>query len=290
MFKKVIFGLILFGMGCGTGWYIQKRISYNPEHAINVIQNQPGLTWRLKYFSSGQYSLGGRDGLWVTRFKPRYTGIMAYVLFHKKNTGQSYLLLTLQERVVNQKTLIVCEPPTGFFNGEYVSSIPHLIAEAAERKIEKQYKLGIKNIDQRKIYNDLIYQYNKDNRNEMTRNGYKMDVNLQETAYREIEEEAGLDIRQLQKDGFSLSQTLLGEIETPDVYTSIRRIDIFGDSLPPLKKRDNEEVRHNEWVLTSNIDLKERVVKTSRGTFPLKPYDQVIESVKQIMYTLSEKL
>lgn len=277
--KPIIFSPILLGMGYGMGSFNEKRTSSDPAHAVSVIQNQPGLTWKLKYFSSGQYSQGGRDGLWVTRFKPRYTGIRAFVVFHEKKTGQSFLLLTLQERVINKQKTIVCEPPMGFYNGTYASSIPHAVTESAEREIEKQIKLG-NTPNQKKIYSEMSMQYKKESSDSKS---YQVDANLQETALREIEEEAGLNLKQLQSSGFSLHQIVMAEDETPDFYASIRRLDITGDALPTLKKRNNDEVMHNEWIPLSNIDLQTGMVKTSKGTYPLKPYDKVIECTQQII-------
>lgn len=283
---KVAIVSTVFGSGYFAGKTIQRKESETPEHAINVIQNQDNLTWRLKYVSSGKYSSdGGRDGLWVTRFKPRFTGTMVFVVFKDKTSGQSYLLLTTQERVVNQQKIKVCEPPIGFFNGEYVSSVPHVVSEMAERSIEKSHGMGLKPVSQKEIYNQLMQQYNA---GLIPKDDYNVDKNLQETAIREVREEAGLNVLELQDKGFTVSQKILGEIDNPNVYSSVRQIEIVGDVLPQLKKINNDEVSHNEWVLISDIDLQKKVVKTSKGEFPLKSYDDVVKYTTEIILNISQ--
>jgi len=279
--KRIFTVSVIFGTGYYAGKYTEQTISNEPAHAVNVLQNQPELTWKLKYFSAGKYGQGGRDGLWVTRFKPRYTGTAAYVVFHERETGKDYLLLTVQERIVNKQKIKVCEPPIGFFNGEYPSSIPHVVAEAAEREIEKQIQLGTRMVKYSEIYSHFMNEYSV---GKLSNEPYKTDSNLLQTAYREIKEEAGLDILALQNEnGVTISHEIIDERETPDVYSVIRKIHITGDKLPTIAKRNNDEIKHNEWVAFENINLSTKTVKTAEGEFPIKPRDRVYEDIQKIL-------
>ncbi len=283
LMKKTVTMSVILLTGYCIGKYSEQRTSNQSGYAVNVIQNQPDLSWRLKYFPAGNFSEGGRDGLWVARFKPRYTGTAVYVVFHEQQTNKNYLLLTVQERVINGQKVSVCEPPTGFFNGQYPSVIPHVVSESSEREIENQINLG-KQPNYTQIYLHFMNEYAL---GKLPKEPYIIDQNLLQTAYREIKEEAGLDIPDLQKEkGIIVSQKIIDELETPEVYSIIRQIDITGDKLPTLVPKDNDEVKHNEWIPLQNINMDTKTVKTSSGIFPLKPYDKVYEDMKILLSTL----
>lgn len=284
--------ILVIALGFGVGFYaggnLEHKTASTSEYAVHVLQNQPDLTWRLKYFPANAFAGTGRDGLWVSRFKPRYTGTDVYVIFRQKRTRQSYVLLTLQNRVIDNEKVIVCEPPAGFFNGEYPSSIPHIVAESAEREIETQVALGNKNINQEAIYQNYMQKYINGEFSEEERAPYETDKNLIETAYREVKEEAGLDIPVLEKQvGITMTHKIIDELETPSVYAIIRRIDIQGDKLPDLIPKNNNEIVHNEWVRIQDIDIVNMTVHTSKGIYPIKPRDKIPENLAKLVKELN---
>ena len=280
-----IFTLFVLGIGLYLRKLYKKRKITSLEQAVNIIQNQPCLTWRPKYFSSGNSNGNSRDGFWVTRFKPIHMGAIAYVIFYEKSSNQSYLLMTLQNRIINKKSVLVCEPPGGFYNREYSSNIPHSISEASEKEIEKQIKLNKKNVNCQVIYNYFTKRYNQ---GYLSKEAYQVDDNLWATAYREISEETGLNIKIIKKnDLFAVSEFIIGEIDQPEIYISIRQINISGEHLIALPKKNNDEIMHNEWIKIQNIDLEKNSVKTSKGIYLLNPNNKISYTTKILINNLT---
>lgn len=268
-------------LGFFVGKFCEKRKGNTIEHAVNVIQNQPQLSWRPKYFGLKKTNGKNRDGFWVTRFKPKHIGVIAYVIFHQKQHDQFYLLMTLQNRSINHKLITVCEPPGGFYNGEYASKIPYFVSESAEREIERQINQGNKNIKYKTIYTHFMKKFNL---GELPKVDYQMDANLWETVYREIEEEAGLSIKNLQKNrSFTILENIVGEFDTPETYTSIRKIHITGNKLISLIAKNNDEIIYNQWIKVQDINVHNNTVKTDRGIFPLSPYSNICHDIKTIL-------
>src|SRR5690348_9309391 len=92
-----------------------ERKLQDPQRAMGVVlENQD--TWRPEYHLTSKGS--PRHGAWITLFKPSSISTAVFIVFNNTSSNRTYILETLQHRVVDGKKTIVCEPPAGFFNGE----------------------------------------------------------------------------------------------------------------------------------------------------------------------------
>ena len=114
---------------------------------------------------------------------------------------------------------------------------------------------------------------------------YVEDRDLWQTAYREVQEEAGLDIQELDVNAhYRVSKSLYGEIDVPKFYVSIRLVHIVGSEAPVLAKIVGDEVVAAEWVPLDNFDLTNKQVATTVGKFIIKPF--VSQSTERLVNEL----
>lgn len=272
----------------GGGYYVGQTITAkkvqvklkDQQHALRVVlENQP--TWRTHYHQINNAQSFERKGAFISIFQPRFTGCIVYVVFHNTKDGKTYLLQTVQDRVVDGKEKRVAETPAGFYNGEYFSPDAHVVTEDAERTIERAFNLK-KPITANSAYADAMERFKN---NKLPQDEYTQDKNLWETADREAHEEAGIAIPELEKDAnYKVVRSLLDEIDSPKAYVSIRLVTISGSEMPKLAKLVGDEVVTAEFVPLENFDLKTKKVSMSTGVFEIKPF--VLDSTASLVEKL----
>lgn len=279
---------LLFSAAFGGGYYLGQTTTAkkfetklnDPQRAMGVVlENQN--TWHIQFHPANNGQPFGRSGAYVSVFQPRFTGSITYVVFNNTSNGKTYMLQTVQQRVVDGKEKIVTEPPAGFYNGEYTSSLPHVVAEDAERSIERGFNLG-KPLPAGTAYADAMDRYKA---GKLPHDEYVKDKNLWQTSYREVAEETGLDIAKLEGDTqYKIDRSLYDEIDIPRAYVSIRVVKISGPEIPKLAKLVGDEVISAEFVPLENFDLKTKKVATSTGDFEIKPF--VFDSTESLVTKL----
>jgi len=278
-----VYSTLLFSAVFSGGYYVGQTISTkqfekklsDPKYAMSVILSKQN-TWRTQFHEAN--NTNGRNGAFVSIFKPRFTGAITFVAFKNTTNDKTYILQTIQARVVDGKEMTVCETPAGYYNGAYLSSIPHAVAENAERNIQKQFKLG-KPMAHSLAYNEAMRKFNEGH---LPVQGYTEDKNLWETSFREVKEETGLDIEKLKLDpSFIITQHLHSEIDIPEEYNSVRLINVSGPNMPVLERLIGDEVISAEWVPLENFDLETKLVSTSKGSFAIKPF--VLKSTESVV-------
>lgn len=234
-------------------------------------------SWRPQYHPAAGEA--GRPGAYVSLYASRFSTAATYIIFQNTKTNEKHLLQTLQERVINGKKVTVIEPPSGFFNGPFdETKLPHVVVENAERKIETQFQMG-KPIRFSDAYNETRQKLQS---NQLTLGKYTVDKNLWQTAGRETKEETGLDLEQLERDPkYKVSKSIIGDIEVPSTYMSIREVVIQGETIPPLAALDGDEVLHASWVALKDFDLSNNTVKTANGILPIKP--EVLDFTRMVV-------
>jgi 8-oxo-dGTP pyrophosphatase MutT (NUDIX family) len=259
-----------------TGYYFGTCYpSYNTS--LSTLSKHQ-KTYRIQQHRINTDRANGRDSLWVSIFKPRYTGAGALVIVRDAGTDEDYLLITRQDRVVDGQRAIVVEFPSGFHNGPYNSNIPHAVAEVAEREIDRKSHLG------------LAPNHNEEYRkaNERYQNGeiptdiYVEDSSLKETAYRETLEEAGLDLKRFEdQEGNEFKINPVDCIDVPNAYVQIYLITFRHQGIPQLKKIPGDEVLESTWVNLNKVDLEKRTMRLPSGTYRIKP--EVFPAIKKVV-------
>lgn len=285
--KLLASSALLFSAACG-GYYLGQTTTAkkfeaklnDPQRAMGVVLANQN-TWRTQFHTADTGQPFGRSGAYVSVFQPRFTGSITYVVFNNTSNGKTYMLQTVQQRVIDGKEKTVTEPPAGFYNGEYTSSLPHVVTEDAERSIEKGFSLG-KPVSASLAYADAMDRYKA---GKLPHDEYLKDKNLWQTSYREVAEETGLDITKLEGDAkYKIDCSLLDEIDIPRAYVSIRLVKILGPEMPKFAKLVGDEVISAEFVPLENFDLKAKKVATSTGVFEIKPF--VFDSTESLVTKL----
>ena len=230
----------------------------------------------------------GRSGAYVSIYPTKNIGAAIYIVVDDTING-SKVLLTIQERIINKKSELVAEPPIGFFNDSLPSnsSVTASEMEFIERKTTKLFQQN----GDRKLVQEARSAIVLEAR-ELTKAGvlskeYQVDNNLQDTAYREALEEAGIDLKQLKKQnsGIQITEQILGSAEKPGVHREDRLIIIKGN-LPSLKEPTNpDEVKLRKWVYLKDISNDLTINVTIDGNahrIRVKPYDGVPENINFI--------
>ena len=229
----------------------------------------------------------GRSGAYVSIYPTKNIGAAIYIVVDDTVNGPK-ILLTIQERIINKKPELVAEPPIGFYNDSLPSNISVTASEMEfiERKTTKLFQ----QYGDPKLVQDARSEIVAEAR-ELTKTGvlskeYQVDNNLQDTAYREALEEAGIDLKLLkQNSGIQIIEKILGSAEKPSVHREDRLMIIKGN-LPSLKEPANpDEVKLRKWVpledISNNLTMKVTIdgnVQEIRA----KPYDGVPENIKFI--------
>ncbi len=286
MKKVYFFALISFLLISSASFYLGTQYPTTKSAAQKIMQQQS--TWRLQYHSTG--SKNARQGFWASPFKPRFTGAAGFVSYRNELNKKNYLLLTLQERIFKGKKIMVAEPPAGFFNGSYPGTIPHFIAESAEKRIAKNTQQGLP-ANQEMIYQNVIEHVSVPE----NKKNYVEDHDLWETIYREIDEEAGLDIKSILNEESGeyrlVKEDIFEEVEVSDAYVSVRHIMLAGKTEPPKLANifPNEEIFHAQWVALDDIDFNQLAVNTAKGTFTIKPFDNIASSMQKVVTQLHQR-
>ncbi|MBT4964060.1 MAG: NUDIX hydrolase [Francisellaceae bacterium] len=268
----IFISVVMSGM---AGYYIGLS---NPSYNTSLMTiSEQQKTWRLQRHVIDRKNMN-RDELWVSVFKPRYTGAVAHVIAHDMNNNKDYLLITLQNRVVNGKQVLVTAPPSGFYNGTYGSSTPHAVSEEAERNIDMKNKLDLK-VNHNEEYKKAKTKYLQ---GEIPDDNYTEDLSLIETAYRETKEETGLNLKKIEESkGNKFEIKVFDSVDVPSAYIPIYLITFNYNGLPVLEKLHGNEIIRSEWVNLSQINLEKQEISLSLGNYPID--EEVYPSTKRVV-------
>lgn len=245
---------------------------FEQNQAAQSMANTMGA-WQGGYVATGVAPGEGRPGFFVSMFQKRVTGAVVFVTCQLQN-GKKYVLMTLQERIVDGKPVVFAEPPAGFFNAEFPAEkadasqrLPHQVVEEAERAIDKQSKQTGKKPtaeDISNVYQKVWQHYQNLPNNKKVK--YAEDNNTLDTAKRELLEESGLDIREYPHLQTQVVDWLDNKMDLVAVYHfHISKI----KSLPKLKDEANDEIQSAFWVPIH--DVSQDGLSVSKGnTFLVK--------------------
>ncbi|MBT6206700.1 MAG: NUDIX domain-containing protein [Francisellaceae bacterium] len=260
VFKIIVYILLLsFGIFIGT--------TTANKHTVtdNLIANWDNRANFMPQLYELENNLGS---IWWSPEKTRISG-SAVILMHRHiTTGDLRLLMIVEPKYQQGEKILLCGVPAGFFNSTYQSKVPHIVYEKAELNIYKSNLMGTP-ISATSAYELEMKKYN--NRNLREKKSYHEDKNLVDTAFRELREETGLDLKKYEADGSLIKWNIADLNESSNLIAAIFHGIISSKDLPMLQPEDTDEIELAAWVPLQDIDLNARTIVINGTQYNIDP-------------------